>query len=70
MNKIDIYLIPLGISIGLYWLILRKKDSAWMKALKEFPYLVEKKNEIMRDTGVELLKIAGLYLVINMMIKK
>jgi len=70
MNKIDIYLVPLGLSIGIYWLLLRKKESAWMKALKEFPYLVEKKNEIIRDTGIELLKIAGIYLVINTLLKK
>jgi len=70
MNKIDIYLVPLGLSIGIYWLLLRKKESAWMKALKEFPYLVEKKNEIMRDTGMELLKIVGVYLVINTLLKK
>jgi len=70
MNKIDIYLVPLGISIGIYWFLLRKKESAWMKALKEFPYLVEKKNEIIRDSGIELLKITGLYLVINTALKK
>lgn len=62
MNQsVKIYLVPLALSLGIWYLALRPAESSLMKILNTIPAFQEQKGKILTDTLTEIAKIGAVY---------
>jgi len=63
-SSIKIFIVPLAISLGLWYFALRPKQSAIVKILDTIPMWQEQKGKMFQDALLEIGKIAGVYAVL------
>jgi len=63
-SSIKIFIVPLAISLGVWYFALRPKQSAIVKILETVPLWQEQKGKIFKDAVLEIGKIAGIYTVL------
>jgi len=63
-SSVKIFIVPLAISLGLWYFALRPKQSAVVKLLDTIPLWQEQKGKIFQDALLEVGKIAGIYTVL------